>query len=83
MSPVIIKLEDFILVLMHHNVAVSVDEKGIRVWRGEIKVYFPLEDGFINKRYVHRVSKKFEIEMYYFFHPEVLPPLSGDDLTLQ
>lgn len=84
MSPVVIKLEDFIQVLRYHKVVrVDKDKKEIKVWRGELKMFFPLEDEFITRRFVHRASKKLGIEMHYFFHPEMLYPSNGDDLILQ
>ena len=78
MSQTKIKIEDFIQVLRHHDIDVAIEEDEISVWKGNIKRTFPLDDGFIIKRFVHRTAQKFKIDIHYFFHPALLNPEDGE-----
>ena len=72
MSQSRIKIENIVKVLEYHDIDVVHDEDEITVRKEDIKRYFPIEDGFVTKRFVHRIASKFGIEIRYFFHPDEL-----------
>ena len=69
-----VRIGEFLQVLKHHEIDVIFEEDDIILWKDDIKVCFPIEQGFISKRFIHRTAKKFGIGIHYFFHPEFLGP---------
>ena len=72
MSQIKISIKEIVKVLEYYGVDVICEEDEITVWKDDIKRTFPMEDGFMTKRFVHRIARKFEIEVRYFFHPDDL-----------
>ncbi len=67
-----INIQDIAKVLEYHGIDVLCEEDEITVWKEDIKRTFPIEGGFITKKFVHRIAQKFGIEIRYFFHPDEL-----------
>lgn len=67
-----VKSEDFIEVLKHHRVDVIDENSQILVWKDDLKYFFPIDDGFITKKFIHKVARKFDIPPHHFFNPQFI-----------
>ncbi len=62
----------FVEVLLHHGVSAMFEGGDITVWKDSTKKVFQTDEGFISKRFVHRAAREFDIDIHYFFRPELL-----------
>ena len=51
-----INIQDIAKVLEYHGIDVLCEEDEITVWKEDIKRTFPIEGGFITKKFVHRIA---------------------------
>ena len=65
-----ISVGDVVAVLRYSGCDVIDEDDEIIVWKDDIKKAFPIEDGFVSKRFVQRIANKFDIPSHRFFHPE-------------